>query len=130
VPVRAVRAAVQLATDSAEDMESRIGALVAEVLVANELGPDDVVSVIFTATDDLTTEFPASAARRAGLGTVPMLCARELSIGGAMPRVIRALFHVESSRRPSDIRHIYLGGAAELRPDLAHVTTGEIPQIP
>jgi chorismate mutase len=92
--------------------------LVAEVLGRNGLRPEDVISIIFTATPDLTAEFPAYAARQLGLTDVPLLCACEIAVPGAMPRVLRLLAHVDSQRSRTEIRHVYLGGASALRTDL------------
>jgi chorismate mutase len=92
--------------------------LVREVLSRNDIAPVDLISVIFTATPDLTAEFPAYAARAIGITDVPLLCATEIDVPGAMPRVIRLLAHVESNRPREDFRHVYLHGAAALRTDL------------
>ncbi|MDP9394821.1 MAG: chorismate mutase [Actinomycetota bacterium] len=117
--VRAVRGAIQLDVDEREHLVSSVVELVTAVLDQNALTPDDVVSVIFTATPDITSEFPALAARETGLGGVPLLCAQELDIGGAMPRVVRLLAHVETDRPRDQVRHVYLRGATALRRDLA-----------
>ncbi|MGI4894722.1 MAG: chorismate mutase, partial [Janthinobacterium lividum] len=93
--------------------------LVSEVVRLNELTLDDFISIIFTSTADLTSEFPAVAARELGLGDVPLMCARELEIEGSMPRVIRLMAHVETSRTRQQVRHVYLGGAQALRRDIA-----------
>ena len=93
--------------------------LVAEVMARNDLVTDDVISVLFTATPDLTAEFPALAARKNGFHDVPLLCTTEIDVPGAMPRVIRLMMHVETSRPRADIRHVYLRGAAALRLDIA-----------
>ena len=82
---------------------------------------DDVISVLFTATDDIHSVFPATAARGIGLGDVPLICARELEIEGSMPRVVRMMAHVETDLPKSDITHVYLHGAARLRRDLTRV---------
>ena len=75
--------------------------------------------MIFTSTPDLVSEFPAVAARELGMGDVPLMCARELSIAGSMERVIRLMAHVESSRSRAEVRHVYLRGAQALRRDIA-----------
>ncbi len=116
--VRAIRGATQLDTDEREHMLERVAEMVAEVMSVNGLVVDDFISVIFTATSDLVSEFPAYAARRLGFGDVPLLCARELEVAESMPRVVRMLAHVESEQAKSDIRHVYLHGAAQLRIDL------------
>ncbi|MFE1958630.1 chorismate mutase [Streptomyces sp. NPDC059479] len=117
--IRAVRGAVQLEHDEKDHLRDRVKALIKEVLERNELTQDDVISVIFTSTPDLHSEFPAVAARQFGLLDVPLMCAQELDIEGALPRVVRILAHVETDLDRADIRHIYLGGASSLRKDLA-----------
>lgn len=114
----AVRGATTFDHDEAEHVGDRVVELVLAMLERNAIAHDDIVSVIFTATEDLTAVFPATAARRIGLGDVPLLCARELSIDGAMPRCIRVLMHVGTDRRRSEIRHVYLHDARALRDDL------------
>lgn len=80
---------------------------------------DDLISVMFTATPDLHSDFPAVAARKLGLTDVPLVCAQELDIEGAMPRVVRVLAHVECDLPKSEIVHVYLGAASALRKDIA-----------
>jgi chorismate mutase len=116
--VRAVRAATQVDADERELILEAIAELVTEVLKRNEMTGEDVISAIFTVTPDLASEFPAYAARMAGLADVPLLCATEIPVPGSMPRVIRMLAHVETDRPREQIRHVYLRGAAALRPDL------------
>ena len=91
--------------------------LVSAVLERNRLAPDDLVSCIFTCTEDLDAEFPAVAARRIGLNQVPLLCAREIPVPGALPRVIRALVHYYAPNA-HDPQHVYLGATQALRSDL------------
>ncbi|MDP9398763.1 MAG: chorismate mutase [Actinomycetota bacterium] len=117
--VRAVRGAVQLDEDDRDHLLASVEELLCTLLEANELDVDALISVIFTSTPDLHSEFPALAARRLGIGDVPLLCAQELEIAGAMPRVVRLLAHVETERSRQDVRHVYLRGAAALRRDLA-----------
>jgi chorismate mutase len=121
VPVRAVRGATQLEKDDRQQMLDRVSEMVTSVMEANELEVDDFISVIFTATSDLHSEFPAYAARQLGFGEVPLICARELEITGSMPRVIRMMAHVETELDRGDITHVYLHGAAALRSDLTRV---------
>lgn len=118
MPVRAVRGATQVAENDRDAVIEATAELVRAVLDRNRISPDDLISVIFTATPDLTAEFPAYAARSIGISDVPLLCATEIDVPGAMPRVIRLLAHVESSRPREDLRHVYLHGAAALRTDL------------
>ncbi|MCH0567155.1 MULTISPECIES: chorismate mutase [unclassified Streptomyces] len=117
--VRAVRGAVQLDQDEAGHMGERVGALLTAVLERNGLTADDLISVWFTATPDLHSDFPAAAARKLGITDVPLICAQELDVEGAMPRVVRVLAHVESDRDRAGITHVYLGAAAALRKDIA-----------
>jgi chorismate mutase len=119
VAVRAIRGAVQLDTDDRDHLLDSVDELIRALLEQNELGSDDLISMVFTATPDLHAEFPALAARRLGIGDVPLLCAQEIDVAGAMPRVIRVLVHAESARRRTEVRHVYLRGAAALRQDLA-----------
>ena len=119
--VRAVRGATQLEHDSREHMLERVAEMVTDVMTSNGLDVDDFISVIFTATSDLVSEFPAYAARRLGFGDVPLICARELEIAGSMPRVVRMLAHVETDLPRAELTHCYLHGAAALRSDLTRV---------
>lgn len=119
--VRAVRGATQLEVDEREHMLERVAELVTEVMTANGLTVDDFISVIFTSTDDLLSEFPAYAARQLGFSEVPLMCARELEISGSMPRVVRLMAHVETELPRADVTHVYLHGAANLRRDLSRV---------
>ena len=119
--VRAVRGATQLEEDVREHLLERVAEMVLDVIESNGLAVDDFISVIFTATSDLHSEFPAYAARRLGFDDVPLICARELEIEGSMPRVVRMLAHVETHLTRADITHVYLHGAANLRRDLAKV---------
>jgi chorismate mutase len=118
VAVRAVRGAIQVDADESAQILSGTAELVSTILDRNALSTDDVVSMIFTATPDLTAEFPAYAARLLGISDIPLLCAQEINVLGAMPRVVRALVLVETDRSRSQIRHVYLRGAASLRTDL------------
>lgn len=116
--MRALRGATTLDTDTRDQLLERVGTLVTEMLARNDLAPDDLVSVIFTATADIHSEYPAAAARAVGLTEVALLCARELEIEGGMPRCIRVLMHVVTPRTPGELRHVYLEGAAGIRTDL------------
>jgi chorismate mutase len=116
--VRGVRGAIQVDRDDRGSILDGADELVRTVIERNGLVPDDLISIIFTATADLTADFPAYAARKLGLTDVPLLCATEMSVPGAMPRVLRLLAHVETDRQRADLRHVYLRGAAALRTDL------------
>ena len=121
--VRAVRGATQLDEDTREHMLDRVAELVTDVMAANDLDVDDFISIIFTATSDLVSEFPAYAARQLGFSDVPLVCARELEIEGSMPRVVRLMAHIETDLPRADITHVYLHGAANLRRDLSRTTS-------
>jgi chorismate mutase len=119
VAVRAVRGAVQVGGNDRSEILSGTAELVTEVMNRNELSTDDVISVIFTATPDLNAEFPALAARKLGFQEVPLLCAAEIDVPGAMPRVVRLMMHIETAKPRSAVQHVYLRGAAALRLDIA-----------
>ncbi|MGH8773801.1 MAG: chorismate mutase [Jiangellaceae bacterium] len=116
--LRAVRGATQLDVDERGHLLRRVRELVDAVLSRNALSSDDLVSIVFTATADLRSEFPAYAARSIGISDVPLLCAQELDVEGALPRVVRLMAHVETPLSRSEIRHVYLHGARDLRTDL------------
>jgi chorismate mutase len=117
--VRAIRGAIQLDGASRDDILTGTSELVSEVMNRNGLTTDDVISVLFTSTPDLTAEFPALAARKIGFHDVPLICAAEIAVPGAMPRVVRLMAHIETDRPRSSIQHVYLRGAAALRLDIA-----------
>jgi chorismate mutase len=118
VAVRAVRGAIQVDADEPPAIYRGVQELLGAVLERNELEAEDVISIFFTATPDLTSCFPAAGAREAGFADVPLLCASEIGVPGALPRTVRLLAHVETSRARSEVRHAFLGAAAALRDDL------------
>jgi chorismate mutase len=118
VTVRAVRGAIQVQSDDRQAILDGASELVQEVMRRNHIVADDLISILFTATPDLTAEFPAYAARQLGLTDVPLMCASEIAVPGALPRTLRLLAHVDTELARSDLRHVYLGGAAALRTDL------------
>ena len=117
--VRAFRGATQLSADTKEDMRIAVVELLKEMLSVNSLGHEDLISILFTATPDIQSDFPAAGVREFGLVDLPLICAQELDIKGALPRTIRLLIHANSSLSRAQISHVYLRGAAILRPDLA-----------
>lgn len=119
VAVRAIRGAIQVDANEREAILEGTTELVAEVVSRNDLTTDDVISVLFTVTSDLTAEFPALAARKTGFHAVPLMCATEIPVPGSMPRVVRLMAHVETDRPRSQIQHVYLRGASGLRLDIA-----------
>ncbi|HZR12649.1 MAG TPA: chorismate mutase [Acidimicrobiia bacterium] len=116
--LQALRGATTCDADTKDEIDSKTQTLVREMLDRNDLEHDDLVSIIFTATDDLTATFPATGARAIGLGDVPLLCMRELGVTGGMPRCIRVMMHVYTDRPREKLRHVYLGDARSLRDDL------------
>ena len=116
--VRAARGAIRIPDDTKDAVLDATERLLREMLERNGLGPDNLVSVFFTATDDLTSVFPAEAARRIGLSSVPLLCAREMAVRDAMSSVVRVLMHFHSDRGLSEVEHVYLDGAQALRDDI------------
>ncbi|WP_026314020.1 chorismate mutase [Actinomadura flavalba] len=117
--VRAVRGATQVGSDDRDEILAATSELVEAVMSRNGLGTDDVISVLFTATPDLTAEFPALAARKLGFTDVPLLCAAEIAVPHALPRIVRLLAHAATERPRAEIQHVYLRGAAALRLDIA-----------
>jgi chorismate mutase len=116
VRIRGLRGAIVVPEDTREAVLGATTRLVTEMMERNELEAASLVSVIFTTTPDLRSAFPAEAARRLGMTDVPLLCAAEIDVAGAMARVVRVLMHAETDR--SDISHVYLDGAESLRDDL------------
>ena len=117
--VRAIRGAVQVEANTAEAISAGTQELLSEILRANHLPIESVISVLLTATPDLNATFPAAAAREVGFEATPLLCAVEIDVQGALPRVVRAMFTVETELSSAEISHIYLGGAKALRRDIA-----------
>jgi chorismate mutase len=118
VRLLALRGAITCDENSKAEIDEKTQRLVREMLGRNDLAHDDIVSIIFTATDDLTAEFPAAAARAIGLGDVPLLCARELNIDHGMARCIRVRMHLQVDGARKVLHHVYLEGARSLRDDL------------
>ena len=113
--VRAIRGATQVDADDREEILAATRELVTAVMERNELGHDDVISILFTATPDLTSEFPALAARELGMGDVPLICATEIDVPHALPRVLRLMAHVDTPLDRSAVQHVYLRGAVAAR---------------
>ena len=119
IAVRGIRGATTVDVDEPGLVLSATGELLAAILSANQLEDfDAIVSAIFTTTSDLNSAFPAEAARELGMHQVPLLCASEIPVPGSMPRCIRVLLHVNTSKAQSEIVHVYLRDAQRLRPDV------------
>src|SRR3978361_1674037 len=117
--VRAIRGATQVDADDREQVLEATRELVSTVRERNGLEHDDVISILFTATPDLVSEFTAMAARELGMGDVPLMCETQIAVRHARPRVLRLMAHVDTERPLSDIQHVYLRGAVSLRRDIA-----------
>ena len=116
--LRALRGATTVDRDEETHVHERVIALLEAMCERNGVDHDDIVSLLFTATDDLHATFPAVGARKMGMGDVPLICARELDVVGGTPRCIRVLMHLTTERTRSELRHVYLEGAVSLRDDL------------
>jgi chorismate mutase len=116
--VLALRGAITLERDERDHLLERVRRLLTEMLERNGVHHDDLISILFTATPDVHAAFPAAAARELGLGDVPLICAQELDIEGAMPLCIRVMMHLSTSLRRDELRHVYLEQARSLRDDL------------
>ena len=116
--VRGLRGATTVDADTVAQVTERSQELMRELMARNELVEDDIVSVLFTATPDVTSIFPATAVREIGFGAVPLLCAAEIAVPGSMPLCIRVLLHVHTTRSRAEMHHVYLHGAHGLRDDL------------
>jgi chorismate mutase len=113
----ALRGAISVNRNDAQDILDATTTLMRAIMERNSLTPADVVSCIFTATNDLNAEFPAVAARAVGFEGVPLLCAREIAVPRSLPRVIRVLIHYYAEEG-QEAKHVYLGDASSLRTDL------------
>lgn len=119
--VRGIRGATSVATDEKSEVLSATRELLVELLKANGLENefDEIVSAIFTTTRDLTSAFPAEAARAIGMSTVPLLCASEIPVADSLPRCIRVLLHVNTEKSQAQMAHVYMRDAKKLRPDVS-----------
>jgi chorismate mutase len=128
--VRAIRAATRLQRDDADEMTGAVVEMLTALIHDNELAREQLISVLFTATPDLHSCFPAAAARGMGLTDVPLMCAQELDVAGSMPMVIRAMVHVDTQRARSELAHPYLRGTDALRataPEVDAPVSGSAP---
>lgn len=125
VRCRGIRGATTADRNTAEDILEATHELLTTMIEANDLVADDVASIIFTTTPDLNATFPAIAARELGWTSVPLLCMHEMNVPGALDHVIRILLHVNTTKAPSELRHVYLKRARELRPEWAFDATSD-----
>lgn len=120
---RGIRGAITAEGDDASAIAAATKRLLTEIVRRNEIELDDIASILFTVTPDLRAGFPALAAREMGWVWVPMLHACEIDVPGALGRCVRVLMHVNTTRRPAEIEHVYLDGATVLRPDLMRTSS-------
>lgn len=119
MPIRGIRGAITAQTNESEAILLATSELLNAIIAANpNLAPEDMASAFFTVSDDLDAEYPAKAARHLGWAETPLMCAREIPVPGSVPQCIRVLIHWNTNQNQSAIRHVYLGEAAKLRPDL------------
>lgn len=116
--VRAARGAIVVAEDTPSSVLDATARLLEELLRRNAVQTEDLISIMFTTTEDLRSAFPAEAARRMGLGLVPLMCAAEIPVEGSMPSVVRILMHFHAETSLAEVSHVYLDGAESLRDDL------------
>ncbi len=120
VACRGIRGATTVETNTSEDILEATTDLLDAIIRLNDIAAEDVVSAIFTTTPEITASFPAMAARELGWTDVPLLCAHEMAVPGALRGVVRILLHINTTRTPSEIRHVYLREARALRPEWAY----------
>ncbi len=118
MPVRAIRGATCLTADTKTEMQDAVSELLVEMLTKNGITVDDVISVLLTSTPDLVCGFPAAAARAVGFAEVPLMCAQEINVDGALARTIRVMMHVETAMSRNGVSHVFTRGAQVLREDL------------
>lgn len=117
--LRALRGAITVDVDEPDEIRRRTVDLLNALFQRNDLDPDDVISILFTATEDLSSLAPAAGARGLGLTDVPLLCAQEMPTDGGLKRCIRLMLHIETDKTKAELRHVFLREATVLRPDLA-----------
>ena len=116
---RAVKGATTADSNTAEDILEATDELLRTIMALNELTPEDVVSIFFSTTRDLNATFPAVAARGLGLTDAPLMCTHEMDVTGALDMVVRVIMHINTAKPTSELRHVYLKRAVELRPEFA-----------
>lgn len=120
MPVRGIRGATTVQTNSREQIISRTTELLQQLIAVNNVTVEDIASAIFSVTDDLNAEFPAIAARKLGWIYTPLFCTREIPVPGSLNSCIRVLLHINSEKKQEEMIHLYLHDAIKLRPDLEH----------
>jgi chorismate mutase len=123
--VRGIRGAITVKEDKAAEVLQASGEVLQEIIKQNELKLEDIASIIFTATADIKSAFPAEAARSMGLHLVPLMCSQEIEIQGSLPLCIRLLLHVNTDKSQAEICHVFLRDASKLRQDLKKINSAE-----
>lgn len=124
--VRGVRGATTVKENSSDEIVAATKTLLEKIISVNKIKPeDDIVVIIFSVTKDLNAEFPAVAARRLGWLYTPLLCTYEIDVPGSLEKCIRVLLLIDTEKKQKEIKHVYLGGAKELRPDLESKEKGK-----
>jgi chorismate mutase len=121
---RGIRGATTVDANTKQSIYASTKELLREMIKANDIDKDDMASIIFTATDDLNAAFPAKAAREMGILNIPLLCSREINVPNSLQSCLRILILFNTNKKPDDIKHIYLKGAADLRSDDNSRTAG------
>ena len=116
--IRGIRGAITVKANTKEAILGATDKLLKAIFSENKIRLADIAGIIFTLTTDLNAEFPAQAARKAGLNATPLLCASEIKVKGAMKKCLRVLVFLNTAKPQSKIKHVYLEGAKKLRPDL------------
>lgn len=122
---RGIRGATTVDANTAKSIYASTKELLREMIEANAVDKDDMASIIFTTTDDLNAAFPAKAAREMGMSNTPLLCSREINVPDSLKSCLRILILFNTDKKPDDIKHIYLKGAAVLRADDSDCAAGE-----
>ena len=117
--MRAVRGAVTIERDERAAVFEAVKSLMSEIMRRNSVDPEDMTDIIFTVTPDIKSAFPAAAVREMGITDVPLLDMAAPDVDGALRLCIRVMVHIDTELANSELRHVYMGGAAALRPDLA-----------
>ena len=121
---RCIRGAVTVDNDTAAEVWAKTESMLGEIIRCNNIAPEDIISILFTATNDIRSAYPAVAARKMGITEASLMCAQEMYVEGSLRRCIRAEVTIESGKSQSGMRHVYLGGAQVLRPDLVKKSEG------
>lgn len=116
--LRGLRGAITADNNIASDIVQETTLLLKEMMNRNDIEEEDIVSIIFSATDDLNAEFPAAAARTLGFKNTPLLCTKEIAVPGSITKCIRILMHFYTNKNAQELKHVYLKGAKRLRTDL------------